>query len=328
MNKNYDKIQNIIDYIDANDDFIVSSHVNPDGDNIGSSLGVYYFLEKIGKKVSYVLNDDYPTTLMFLYDDKVKKKSSDIEERGQIVIALDAGDYSRICIDKEILEKAKEIVCIDHHVTNGDYSNIKYIDTKASSTCEMVYNLLKMYEKKKSINIIDEKIATALYTGLITDTGNFQYSNTSASSLYMAGDLMEIGADKNKVIQEIYQNNSLNFYKILGDALSTLEVYSDKISVITVTEDMLTNRGVIYDDIDPITPYSRDIEGVELGIFIKERTKGEVKVSFRSKNYVDCTVLAKKFGGGGHIRAAGCTIFNEDVETAKKMLLDESLKHL
>lgn len=323
-----ENIDRILNYIDEHDDFIVTSHVNPDGDNIGSSLGMYYFVKKLGKKVAYVLNDEYPNNLMYLYDENIKKISSDIDERGQIVIALDSGDYSRICIDEDILVSSKEIICIDHHSSNQGYGNLQYIDSKASSTCELVYNVIKRYEEIKSQKYIDATIATALYTGLVTDTGNFQYSNTESSSFLMASDLIYRGANKMDVVTNIYQSNTLKYYKILGEALNNLEVIDEKIAVMTVSKDMMERNNIDYSDIDSITPYSRDIEGVELGIFIKEKEIGEIKVSLRSKTSFDCTVLAKKFNGGGHMRASGCTILNSNVVDARKMLIEEAKKDL
>lgn len=328
MYRNIDQINNVIENINNMDNFIITSHVNPDGDNIGSSMAMYYFLSKIGKKVRYVLEDDYPQNLIFLLDKNIKRKSKDIQDRGQVIVALDAGDYSRICIDEDILSYSTDIICIDHHITNGDYSKIKYIDTEASSTCEMVYNLIKTYENIYEKNIIDKNIATYLYVGLVTDTGNFQYSNTESSSLIMAADLIDRGAEKDKIIQNVYQSNSINFYKILGEALSNLELIDEKISIITVTKDMMERNCIGYDDIDLITPYTRDIDGVELGIFIKEKSDEEVKVSLRSKNYVDCAKLAREFSGGGHIRAAGCTFYSKDIDQIKKMLIEKSIQYI
>lgn len=321
MNDFLNDINSVIEYILDNDGFIVSSHINPDGDNIGSSISIYYFLKKLGKKVRYVMNDEYPENLMFLYDERIKEKSSDLDERNNhVVIALDAGDYKRIAVDKDILENSKEIICIDHHVTNGDYAGIKYIDTEGSSTCELVYNILTVYEKRFGKKVIDEKIATSLYTGLITDTGNFMYSNTKQSSYMMASDLIKRGADKNTIIKNIYQSNKVEFYRLLGEALNKIEIVDSKIAVITVTKDMMLKYGIKYDDIDAITPYTRDIDGVELGVFIKEKEVGEVKVSLRSKEYVDCSKLASSFGGGGHIRAAGVS-FRDDVDSVKDKLI-------
>lgn len=330
MNSFTKEIDNILDYIQSSDDkFLVSSHVSPDGDNIGSSLSIYNFLKKLGKDVVYVLDDEYPKNLMFLYNENIKMTSKDIKEKeGYTVIALDSGDYARICVDSEILENAKGVICIDHHITNGNYAFLKYIDTEESSTCELVYNILVRYEHNTNNKIIDEDIATYLYTGLITDTGNFQYSNTRNSSFIMASELMKRGARKDLIIEKIFQNNSVNFYKLLGEALNGLEIVKSQISIISVAKETMDKYEVEYGDIDAITPYTRDIEGIELGIFIKEKELGEIKVSFRSKNYIDCSKLASEFSGGGHKKAAGCTIKNLNIELAKKMLIEKAISYL
>lgn len=330
MNRFTKEIDKILEYIQSNDDkFLVSSHVSPDGDNIGSSLSIYSFLKKLGKDVVYVLDDEYPKNLSFLYDENIKMTSKDIDQKEKYtVIALDAGDYSRICVDDKILENAKGIICIDHRITNGDYGFLKYVDTEESSTCELVYNIIMRYECITDNKIIDENIATYLYTGLITDTGNFQYSNTRESSFIMAAELMSRGAKKNLIVEKLFQNNSVNFYKLLGEALNGLEIIQSQICIIAVAKESMDKYEVEYGDIDAITPYTRDIEGVELGIFVKEKEIGEIKVSFRSKNYVDCSKLASEFSGGGHKRAAGCTIKDLDVELAKKMLIEKAIGYL
>lgn len=328
MNNFIKDIDNILDYIEENDKFLVTSHVSPDGDNIGSSLSINNFLKKIGKEVIYVLDDNYTENLMFLYDEDVKKESSDVKSSDYTVIALDAGDYSRICVDKNILEDSKGIICIDHHVTNGNYGFLKYIDVEGSSTCELVYNLIMRYEERFNRKIIDEDIATYLYAGLITDTGNFQYSNTEESSFFMAAELISRGAKKSYLVEKLFQSNSLEFYKILGEALENLEIIDSKISITAVAKEMMDKHKVKYDDIDGITPYTRDIKGVELGIFIKEKEIGEIKVSFRSKNYVDCSKLASEFGGGGHIRAAGCTIKDLNIDLVRKLLIEKAVEYI
>ena len=318
-------MKNVIDYIIKNDSFLISSHINPDGDNIGSSMAMYLFLKKIGKKVEYILDDNYPENLIFLYNSEAKKTSSEVEIDGKYsVITLDCGDYNRVCMDKSLLDNAEEIICIDHHMNSGEYASIKYIDEKESSTCELVFNLLRKYEDDYKTTIIDDEIATYLYTGLVTDTGNFMYSNTKVSSYLMAATLIERGADKNIIIQNIYQNNKTNFLKALGEALKNIEVIDSKIAVMYVSKAMLNKYSLKYDDIDGMTPYCRDIEGVELGIFIKEKEVGEIKVSLRSKNYMDCTALANNFGGGGHIRAAGVSFRNQSIEEVKNKLVNKA----
>ncbi|MEG0238407.1 MAG: bifunctional oligoribonuclease/PAP phosphatase NrnA [Clostridium sp.] len=318
-------IDNIIDYINGSNYFIVTSHVSPDGDNIGSTLSMYYYLQKIGKKVYYIIDDNFPLNIRFLVENVKILKSSEFNIKDYTLISLDCGDRPRICVSEEIKDNAKKIICIDHHASNNAYGDINYIDSEASSTCELVYNLLIRHDEIYKTNVIDEKVATALYTGLVTDTGNFSYSSTHASSFEMAKELMLLGAKRDMIIQSVFQSNTYNYYKLLGEALNTLEIVDGKISSITLTKDMLKRNAISFNDVDGITPYTRDIEGVEVGILFKEKKENEIKISLRSKNYVDVSEIAKTFGGGGHIRAAGCTI-NDSIENAKKKVLDAVLK--
>jgi len=319
-------IDNIIKYLKgSNDDFIVTSHISPDGDNIGSTLSMYYALNKLGKNVYYVLDDNPPQNLKFLVKDIKILKSEEINLNNYNIVALDCGDKNRICVSKELIDNAKSIICIDHHASNDYYGDFNYIDTEASSTCELVYNLLVEYEKVENKNIIDENIATCLYTGLVTDTGNFVYSNTHPSSFEMAKELLLKGAKKDTIIQKVFQSNPYNYYKLLGEALNTLDIVDGKIASIMINKDMLKRNVISFNDVDGITPYTRDIEGIEVGILLKEKKENEVKVSLRSKSYIDVSKIAQSFGGGGHIRAAGCTIYSS-IEDAKKQIVDAVVK--
>ena len=323
-------IDNIIKYIKGSNDFVVTSHISPDGDNIGSTLGIYYALQKLGKNVYYVLDDNAPLNLRFLVD-KVNRLSSadfnilNIDKYN--LIALDCGDKSRVCVSEEIKNNAKKIICIDHHASNDAYGDLNYIDADASSTSELVYNLLSRLNERENISIINEEIATALYTGLVTDTGNFSYSSTHPSSFEMAKELLSLGARKDEIIQRVFQSNSYNYYKLLGEALNTLEIIDTKIACINLTIDMLQRNNMSFNDVDGVTTYTRDIDGVEVGILLKEKKENEVKVSLRSKNYVNVSKIAQGFNGGGHIRAAGCTIY-DTVENAKKKILEAVLKEI
>lgn len=318
-------LDNIIDYINGSDNFVVTSHISPDGDNIGSTLGMYYSLKKLGKSVYYVLDDNAPRNLEFLIEHINILKSNEFNESNYSLIALDCGDKKRICLEEEIINNANKVVCIDHHASNDNYGDFNYIDVNASSTCELVYNLLVRYKETQNIDLIDEKIATALYTGLTTDTGNFSYSNTHPSSFEMAKNLLIKGAKRDMIIQKVFQSNPYNYYKLLGEALNTLDIVSGKVASICITKEMLKNNTISFNDVDGITSYTRDIEGVEVGILLKEKKENEVKVSLRSKNYVDVSLIAQSFNGGGHVRAAGCTIY-DSVENAKKQVLEAVLK--
>lgn len=320
-----DNIENIIDYINRSNDFIVTSHISPDGDNIGSTLSMYNSLKKLKKNVYYVLDDTPPKNLEFLLKDVNILKSNEFNIDKFNIISLDCGDRKRICLSDEIKDKAQKIICIDHHASNDKYGDLNYIDTNASSTCELVYNVLVAYNKKYNIDLIDENIATFLYTGLVTDTGNFMYSNTHPTSFDMAKNLLLKGAKKENIIQNIFQSNSANYYKLLGEALNTLDIINNKVACISITKEMLKRNIISFNDVDGITSYTRDIEGVEVGILLKEKKDNEIKVSLRSKSYVDVSKIAQSFGGGGHIKAAGCTIY-DSIENAKKKIIESVLK--
>ena len=189
----------IINYINEGNYFIVTSHVNPDGDNIGSTFAMYYYLKSLDKDVYYVLDDDTPINLKFLLKDIEILSSEEfinlnIEQYN--LIALDCGDLNRICIDKSIIENSKKLICIDHHASNDNYGDLNYVMPEEYSTCELVYNLLKKINEDKNTQVIDQKIATALYTGVVTDTGKFSYSNTHPSTFEMAKELLILGAVK------------------------------------------------------------------------------------------------------------------------------------
>lgn len=323
-------IDNIIKYIKGSNDFVVTSHISPDGDNIGSTLAIYYALKILGKNVYYVLDDNAPLNLEFLIKDIIKLNSQEfisLNLDDYNLIALDCGDKSRVCVSEEIKNSAKKIICIDHHASNDSYGDLNYIDVNASSTSELVYNMLVRLNEVDSINIINENIATALYTGLVTDTGNFSYSSTHPSSFEMAKNLLLLGAKRDEIIQNVFQSNSYNYYKLLGEALNTLDIVKEKIACISLTIDMLQRNEMSFNDVDGITNYTRDIKNVEVGIFLKQKKENEVKVSLRSKNYVNVSKIAQSFNGGGHIRAAGCTIY-DTVENAKEKILQAVLKEI
>ncbi len=323
-------LDNIIKYMHGSNDFVVTSHVNPDGDNIGSTLSIYYFLKQINKKVYYVMNDNMPLNLQFLIEDINIINSSEFKElniENYTLITLDCGDKNRICVDDDIKDNCIKLINIDHHASNDFYGDLNYVVAEASSTCELVYDLLVRNGEINNCKSIDENIATALYTGLMTDTGKLTYSNTHASSFDMAKNLLICGADTQKVVQNVFGSNPFNFYKLLGESLNTLEIINTKVAIMIVTQEMLKKYNIDFKDIDGIVPYARDIENVEIGILLKEKSNNEIKVSLRSKAFADVSRIAKTFGGGGHIRAAGCTI-NDSIENAKIKIIEEALKEV
>ncbi|WP_330388974.1 DHH family phosphoesterase [Tepidibacter thalassicus] len=316
-------MNNIIEAIMGSDNFIITSHYSPDGDNLGSSIGLYYALKKLNKNVFFVLDDVLPINLKFLYEDIKVYKSEEVKVKDYNLISLDCGDKDRLCCSEYLKENYKMLINIDHHKSNDNYGDLNYVDPTASSTCEIIYDLLMRIDNK----IIDKKIGNCLYTGLITDTGNFMYSNTNPSSFIMASNLLKLDIDKQGIIKNIYQNNPLNYVKILGDALNTLEVINGKIATIDLTYEMFKKNNISFNNVDGVVNYARDIQGIEVGILFKQKDLNVVKVSFRSKSYVDVNKIAQKFGGGGHMMASGCTI-EDSLENVKKAIIKEVLNYI
>ncbi len=310
----------IIDVINSNETFIITSHVAPDGDNVGSSLALTWFLRAMGKESYYVLDDSFPQNLAFLYGRERIFDSNELPKeilnKGYILIALDCGDINRLAIEKNIIKAAMKLISIDHHQSNNDFGDYNYVVTDASSTSELVYDIISNIDD----NLISPEIAQALYTGLVTDTGRFQYENANNKAFLMAADLMTKGIDKQKVTRSIYQSDSYEFVKLSAEAVSTLEK-EGIFSYMFLEKQLLEKYNVNYEDTEGLVNYPISLEGVELGILFKEKELNQTKVSFRSKEYINVNEIASKFSGGGHMRAAGCTI-NSSLPDAVASVLD------
>lgn len=310
----------IINLIKESSNIAILSHVAPDGDSIGSSLALFNALIKQGKNVKFILDDDVPSIYSFLKgSDEVEKPVEDYTF--DLVIALDSGDIGRLGKSTKYLNGGK-IINIDHHVSNSAFGSYNIIDSNAAATAEIVYDIIKM------LNVdIDKDISECLYTAIVTDTGQFQYSNTTSITHHMAGDLINCGVKPSKIYRLIYQNNTKEKMKLIGEAINNLEFYlDDKISCITITKDQFKRIGAKSEDCEGIINFARDIGSVEVAVFLREDDDGKIKASFRSKNYIDVNRIAEKFGGGGHKRASGATILGK-INIIKKQVITETIKN-
>jgi bifunctional oligoribonuclease and PAP phosphatase NrnA len=310
---NYEQIINVIN---NSSKIAVTSHVQPDGDNIGSSLALCLALQKLGKKAIYVLDDNIPELYRFLKGAReVEKPSFFTELDFDLVIALDCGDLERLGKVAQQIGETK-LVNIDHHVSNTRFAEINLVEENASATAEIVYKLIK------SMGIfIDKDIADCIYTGIVTDTGMFQYSNTSEETHSIAAELIIAGVNPSYMFNKIYQNSPKEKVLLLGEALKSLEFFNhDMVSCISITKAQVDSIAEEDIDTEGIVNLGRDIVGVEVAIFLKQKDPNLFKVSLRSKSYIDVSIIAKDFGGGGHIRAAGCTITGS-LESAKQQIL-------
>lgn len=293
----------------------IASHVQPDGDNIGSLLGLGIALMKINKNVFMIKTDNIPKDFMFLPNVELIKDydESDID----LFIALDSSDEERLGDNKELLSKAKNVINIDHHLSNTNYGDINIVDSEAAATCEIVFKLIK----KLGIEL-DKDIAMCLYTGISTDTGSFMYENANEETHLIAAELLKVGIDKQSININIWQSNSLIKTKLFIKTLETLETYfEDKLAIVEVTRDSLRSIGASMEESEGIVSFIRDIDSVEVAIMLKEFEENEIKVSMRSKRYIDVSKVCALFGGGGHKKASGCTI-RSNLKEAKKDLID------
>jgi phosphoesterase RecJ-like protein len=286
----------------------------PDGDNIGSSLALYNGLKKMGKAVRFILDDDIPKIYRFLESsDKAEKPGE--AENFDVVIALDCGDAGRLGKSGRYLDN-NFVINIDHHISNNKFGNLNLVELKASSTGEIIYKLLKLL----GIDL-DKEISECLYTAIVTDTGQFQYSNTTATTHQIAGELINNGVNVSLMFERIYQNSSKEKVVLMKMALGTLEFYhNDSISCVSLTIQQMQEANAKEEDSDGMINLARDIECVEVAIFLKELEPGKIKVGLRSKKVIDVAAVSLQFGGGGHVRAAGCTIFGSVAEVKKKIL--------
>ena len=312
-------IQQIAEFIRNNDGFIIISHIAPDGDTLGSGLALYGMLKLYGKRVQIVCQDRVPQTLLFLPWAK-EIINPDKAVREDNVISVDCADIPRLGKAQALFNAAKNTVNIDHHGTNTCYAMHNEIHPNGAANAEVVYELIRLYSGSLTADM-----ATCLYAGFMTDTGCFAFSNTTTGSFEVAAELVRAGAKPAVINTLIYRTVSYAKTKLLGKALSCIELYDGgRIGMCIITQNDLNSCKAKADDTEGIIDHIRDIESVEIAIFIRECLDGDYKVSLRSKDFVDVAQLAQDIGGGGgHKRAAG---FKLTIELDKlcDMLLDTS----
>lgn len=301
-----DFLEELVDVVKKNEEFIITTHANPDGDAVGSLLGLGLALLNFGKVVSMVLPGPVPYIYRFMPGSKFIQTPLNIPDQTFTTgIVLDCTDLCRAGNElAEIFEKTGCLINIDHHISNQRFGDLNIVDTGAAATGEIVFDLLV-----GTGVAITPDIATNLYVALITDTGSFQHQNTTARCHRTAAHLLDHGADHILVHNHLYEQRSLSSLRLLQLGLKTLSLNKQgQIAWMKISQSALSSSGCNMDDCDGIVDYAKSLRGVEVGILFKEIKPGEIKVSFRSKNYLDVNQLAACFGGGGHERAAGCTI--------------------
>ncbi len=306
-------IEKVISVLTEKSSFLVVGHINPESDAIGSGIALALALRGMGKTAEVINRDPLPQRLFFMEHEGVLFQRSEIKE-ADAVILVDCGSMNRSGL---LIKKPKAILInIDHHFTNTLYGDINWINQEASATGEMIYDLLK-----KMPVVITPSIATALYATLIGDTGSFRNNHTTPKSLRMGAALIECGADPVQIARALFESNSLGKLRLLADVLEKIEVSPDeKTAWIRVTREQLQRAETTDADLEDFIDYPKSLEGIEVAVFFKEIDPRQYQISFRSQGKVDVSALAKRFGGGGHRNAAGCTVVGIWEEISEKVL--------
>jgi len=307
-------IDKIIDILKNKESFMLTTHMNPEGDAIGSTLALAFALTSIGKKVTVNTTDPVPRILKFLPSSNIVQQVKTVDRRFDAVIVLDCGDLERVGFLKKDNIPADILINIDHHKTNLGFGTMNLVE-EAVASADIVYTIIK----KIGIPVTPE-IAICIYTAIMTETGSFRYANTDDHTLRIAGEMVSLGANPSEIADHVYNRNSIGRINLMGRVLSTLKFSGDgKIAWITVLEEMFKETGTTKEDTEDFINYPRSVEGVEVAILFRQ-SNNDWKLSFRSNGRVDVALVSLEFGGGGHSMAAGCFLKGSFEEVREKVL--------
>lgn len=307
----------IFNELNQRDNIYILSHINPDGDCIGSALAIFNYLKTIDKNVKMPKADNIPDDFDFLPGIEEIKPLEKIDDN-YTIITVDSAGLNRLGKNVDLIENADLVINIDHHISNDYFADINLVLDDASSTGEVIYRLFKANDI-----ILNYDIAMALYTAISSDTGSFMYSNTSQRTHEIIADLYNYNIDTDMININLYQSNKLQKAKLFSEIILNLELFfKDKLAIAKIDYDLVNKYGLQMDDTEGLVETIRNIKEVELAIILKERKDNKTRVSARSKGEVDVSKLCSIFGGGGHKRAAGCSI-DSNLDMAAELLIKE-----
>jgi phosphoesterase RecJ-like protein len=298
-------------FIENSQKIAIISHINPEADAIGSSLALLHFIHSIKKDVVGVNKTGVPENLKFLPG--AGKIRSAIPPDSDLYVIVDTASLERTGFKISKNRNTPTIVNIDHHITNDGFGDINIIDPNASATAVLIFRFLN------SINFpLNKEIMMNIYAGIYEDTGGFSYQNTNAECFKIAEKMVNKGLNPSYVARMLKEEVPARKYLLLGEALSTLKIYPEiKTATMFVRMDMKKKFGASWEDTDGFVDYAKSIRGIKVGLLFNEREDGSIKVSMRSKDEVDISLIAKEFGGGGHRNAAGFELKKEEAKNIK-----------
>ena len=291
----------VIELIEKNHRFAITSHIRPDGDSLGSSLALCWILRSLKKDAEIIMCDNVPHAYSKLPGTEMVRVISDIDREYDAVFVIECSDVSRPGIPSL---NTQFVVNIDHHSTTMLFGDLNWIDSTAAAVGEMIYNLAKAIGAR-----ITPEVASCVYAALLTDTGSFHFSNTTERTFKIASELVRHGAQPAKLSQAIFYNYPYAKIRLVGDVLSTLQRdESGRIAWITMSKEAMDSLGATEDDSDGIITYPLTVGDVEAVAFFREMGNSTYRISLRSKNRVNVARRAERYGGGAHCNAAGYTI--------------------
>jgi bifunctional oligoribonuclease and PAP phosphatase NrnA len=324
--------QKLIETLRSRDNFLLATHVNPDGDAIGSVIALAMALESIGKKALLVDKHPIPSQYFFMPGHDRFHTYETFQAAGftsadfDTLMLIDCNNAERIGLENKeqhpAIEELKQAVkdgiftvVVDHHHTSSDFGNVRWIDPSVAATGIMVYSIIKALGVP-----VTKDIANNLYTALVIDTGNFRFDNTGADVFRMAAELTDYGVLPSVIYEEVYESYSESRFRLFMNVIGSIEITGD-IAVSTVTRKMLEDTGTAADDAENFVSFPKLMRHVRIAVLVRELNSGECKVSLRSKGNIDIAVVAERFNGGGHMNAAGCRV-KAGVEETKRLVLE------
>src|SRR5262245_40711529 len=306
-------LSQVVQLIEQNSRFMITSHVRPDGDGLGSGLALYWMLRSLNKHADVVLRDRVPPAYQVLPGSELVLVQDDVTESYDAVFIIECSD-----VDRPGLPGLRNqfVVNIDHHSTTVPFGGVNWIDPTAAAVGEMIYNLCKALGVE-----VTKEIAECIYTALLTDTGSFHFSNTTERTLKIASELVRLGVEPARISQALFYSSSFSKVRLLGLVLSNIQRdESGKIAWVTMDRAMMYEADACEEDSDGIANHALSIGEVEAVAFFKELTDGVYRISLRSKGKHNVAKVAEVFGGGGHRNAAGCRVEGELADVKRRVI--------
>ncbi|GAB7054027.1 MULTISPECIES: bifunctional oligoribonuclease/PAP phosphatase NrnA [unclassified Paenibacillus] len=319
------QLRSAAEFIRNNDDFLVVSHVQPDGDASGSTFAMAWLLKSLNKKATLINEGRIPEKFMYMAGSfsVIPYELERPERTFRTIISVDCADFERIGQVRSCFAPQWQLLNIDHHATNDNFGQVNLVRADAAATVEVLYDLALELGVE-----LTRELSICIYSGLLTDTGGFRYANTTPKVLQIAADMLARGVQGHKLAERLLETMTYGQVSLLKRSLSTLSfAHNNRAAWLYVTLDDLSSTEATSEDMDGLVNYARNVEGVEVGMLFKEKQPGSVKVSLRSAGQADVAAIAKRFGGGGHVRAAGCTI-SGSLEEAIEQVVKEVGKEL